>query len=711
MGCVEGADSLGRSGGSDMQDKFQAGWLSGLTLFTGSFLLFLLQPLLGRTLLPLFGGGAAVWCVALALFQILLVVGYGYAHLITASMYSKQRGVVWRKLHLGVGGVVWLLMVVSTLWRGALLEWVRLHSGGAAGVALSLVVLVALPYLVLSAGSTYVQALEAGRLQRRVYSLYALSNAGSLAGLFFYPLVFEPWVALRWQWWLVLGGFGVYLVALGLLRPAGGAETGQESKAAGVDEAATRGQVVLWLVLAGVAVMLLNSSTAYLMLDVTPMPLLWVVLLAAYLVSFMLGFMPVVGRWYRWWGVGGLVALFTAAYTRSLWGAGSFVPNVVNLVLVLVFAGTVLHGWLYELRPRLRRELGWYYFVIAVGGALGGVLTSLVAPLVFDRVVEYPLALGLAVALVSARLVGGGWQRGSRVGVAVVVAWCLALLFFARDEGSNTIYRGRNFYGMVAVTRTLEEVAGEGIAPVHYLWSGQTTHGVQSFASQRRGEPLAYYSMEAGGVAFAVHSGYQEGEPVRVGVVGLGAGTLACYGRRGDVFRFYEINPLMIDVATNGRYFRYLPDAPMRIDLVEGDARQMLQVERDSGDPRYDILVIDAYSGDAVPMHLATREAFELYLERLEEGGVLAVHVSNWHIDLLPLCKAASEELGLYAYGRITSSDGGLSADSVWVYLTRNPMIWPQPMQGLTRVVEWERVREFPLPSDELGSLTPLVRW
>jgi spermidine synthase len=196
-----------------------------------------------------------------------------------------------------------------------------------------------------------------------------------------------------------------------------------------------------------------------------------------------------------------------------------------------------------------------------------------------------------------------------------------------------------------------------------------------------------------------------------VGVVGLGAGTLADYGRPADLFRFYEINPLMVKVASAPELFSFLRDAPMPIDLVPGDARAMLEKERAAGDPLYDILVIDAYSGDAVPYHLVTREAFQLYLDRLEDGGILAVHVSNWHIDLLPLCKAVASAFNLHVHGVMSVSDGALTADSMWVFMTRHPMVYRVPALPSVREVVWERVRVVTLPTDERGSLLPLLRY
>ena len=476
------------------------------------------------------------------------------------------------------------------------------------------------------------------------------------------------------------------------------------------------GTPFIWFVLPGVSAFLLNASITHLMVDVTPMPLVWAVLLAAFLLSYVVGFSALAEHARGAWCAGAALALAGAAEASGMWGAGSFFPNAVAGVGVILLVGSVVHGWLYETRPETAR-LTSYYLAIAAGGAAGGLLAALVAPLVFNRVTEYPLALFVGAVLVAwrapkpallARTRRGCWSFAAGCGVA----WLLLSVATARHTHSRTLFRGRNFYGCLAVTQTFERIRQQGVFPVHYLWCGQTTHGIQIHTPDLRirNGGTSYYGPTGGGIAFSAHPKYQAGVGMKVGVVGLGAGTLASYGRPGDLYRFYEINPLMVKVAGNPQFFTFLADARMPIDLVQGDARRMLEKEQAAGDPLYDVLVIDAYSGDAVPYHLATREAYRLYFQRLDENGILAVHVSNWHIDLLPLCKAMASELGVCAYGVVGASGDGLTSDSIWVFMTRHPIAYRYPGKEKVYEVVWSDVREIQVPTDEKGSLITLIR-
>jgi len=425
--------------------------------------------------------------------------------------------------------------------------------------------------------------------------------------------------------------------------------------------------------------------------------------------SYVLGFSRLSGHGQWLWVMGGLLALVGAAIARGKWGTGSFLPNAAAGCAVLLLAGTVLHRWLYERRPPVV-SLTRYYLAIAAGGAVGGLLASLVAPLVFKRVTEYPLILCVCAMLLVWRLMGALRVR-TAVAAACGVGYIVLLVAMTRHSEATTLIRCRNFYGCLAVTQTHEDF-GTGVKlPVHYLWCGQTTHGLQVRSAAHQRLPTAYYGETGGGIAFNTHEGYRQGQPVSVGIVGLGAGMLAVYGRPGDLFRFYEINPKVVKVATNPQLFSFLYDAQCAIDLIPGDARRMLEVERAANDPLYDILVVDAYSGDSVPYHLVTREAFRLYLDRLAPDGILAMHISNWHIDLLPACKAAVKDLSVSVHGTISYSDSALTAGAIWVFMTRRPTPYVYPRQPeRIRTVDWNTVRNIRILTDDRGSLLPLLR-
>jgi hypothetical protein len=698
--------------------------LATLAVFIGSFLLFLIQPMLGRTLLPMFGGSAAVWTVCLAAYQVLLLAGYAYAHGVARLAVPSQR-----RLHAG-------LLCAACLWAAAfaaLRPLAKTVFGGSSVPSLEVLFCVlafaGFPYVMLAAGSTLVQAWAAGGGRKSVYRLYAVSNMGAFAGLLAYPFALEPFVSLTAQWWGVAAALAAYA---GLMANAGlvakcpaavaAADGGGDACVFGGpawERPDARTFKALWFLLPGVSVFLLNAVVAHLFSDVTPMPLAWVVMLAAFLLSYGVGFSRVasVGR-VAWCGLAA-ASLAGAAWANGMWGAGSFYPNAAAGVAVVFFGGVVLHGWLYDERPPAA-GLTRYYLAVAAGGAAGGLLAAVAAPLVFKRVAEYPLALCACAFWVAWRVCGGlgtgraaprvRRARAAAVATVCAAAWLALYAATARRTSSRTLYRGRNFYGTVRVTQTVEPFGQLGMLPVHYLWCGQTTHGLQVRAPllERRG--TSYYGRTGGGIAFASHPKTGTGQGMKVGVVGLGAGCLACYGRPTDLFRFYEINPLMVEVAGNPGLFSFLRDAPMPIDIVPGDARKMMEKEAAAGDPLYDILVIDAYSGDAVPYHLATVEAFRLYFGRLEADGILAVHVSNWHIDLLPLCKAVSAALGVQACGVVGVADDPMTTDSIWVFMTRGPFAFRLPGQRSAREVAWEKIRDVSVPSDDKGSLTQLLR-
>jgi hypothetical protein len=445
------------------------------------------------------------------------------------------------------------------------------------------------------------------------------------------------------------------------------------------------------------------------------MPLVWVVTLAVFLLIYVVGFSRLGEGRRGMWSALVALALAGTAVANGLWGTGSFYPNAAAAVALIFFVGVLLHGWLYAERPEVE-QLTRFYLAIAAGGAAGGLLASLLAPLVFNRVSEYPLVL-LACALLAAwrapkpRAVARSRRMTWAYLACCAAAWLSLAAATARSSRARVLFRDRNFYGSVVVTETQEAFGQQGIFPVVYLWCGQTTHGIQVRAPFYKGRGTAYYGQTGGGIALAAHPKGQAGQGLKVGVVGLGAGTLACYGRPCDLYRFYEINPQVIRVATDPMLFTYLPEAKMPIDLVPGDARQMLEKERAAGDPLYDVLMIDAYSGDAVPYHLATREAFRLYFDRLAPDGILAVHVSNWHIDLLPLCKAVAAELGVCPYGVVGVAEDSVTSGAMWVFMTRQPMDYRYPGKSLVREVVWSQIRDVTAPSDEQGSLIPLLRF
>lgn len=726
-------------------------WLPALTIFFGSFLLFGIQPMLGRTLLPPFGGSAAVWTVCLAAYQLLLLLGYGYAHVVAHQSARTQR-----RLHLGllVVAVMWTFGFASMrlLLRGKLGDF----SVPATEVLFCVLAFVGLPYVLLSANSTLIQAWLAkglspipsdntpiiakettnpvghstlNRGSRQVYRLYALSNLGSLSGLLIYPFVLEPFVSLDAQWYGFAACLSLYVVLLFFVArltmlPVNALchHTVITTSACIPDESYNQRiptSIVslpvpltrpwLWLALPGLSTFLLNAVTVHLSTDVTPVPMMWVLLLTAFLFSYILGFSNLGEKGLIIWTGLAVIVLLCAAFISGLRGGRAFLPNLSSGVMLVLICCTFLHAWLYRIRPEAS-HLTHFYLCIAAGGALGGACASLIAPVVFSRVWEYPIAL-IAACGFSAWLIHV-WDhpevRGLNRFLLVLCGISVLLISKQATKGSGSVInRSRNFYGCLRVDKdTVTTSFGDPITLIK-LCHGDTLHGMQFHDRFLKDKPTTYYGPKGGGVAISSHPQFASGQPLRVGLIGLGAGTMAVYGRTNDFYRFFEINPAVVSIATSTNYFTFIADSAAQVDFVMGDARKKLEQERTRQEPLYDVLVVDAYSGDSVPLHLATREAFQLYLDRLAPDGTLAVHISNWHIDLAPLCKAVSSSFGLSASGVVSPPDG-FSNIAYWVYLTRATRSF---LSEGTREINWDEIRVVALPSDEQGSLLPLIRF
>lgn len=683
--------------------------LPAITVFTGAFLLFLMQPLMGRTLLPFFGGSATVWMICLASWQTLLLAGYLYAHFFSRVPYDK------RKRHVVLLSAATLLLFAVSVCRTEILSSVHGWQNGALGVFTGIMLFASFPFVLLAAGSTLVQAwLAHQRDDTDVYHLYAVSNAGSLCGLLCYPLLIEPFVPVRFQWFgmvALLTGYCLFFrkqlkVSFPDEMPMA-ADGSRERRCV---------QSWTWFFLPALSCFLLNAIIAHMFIDITPMPLIWVVFVACFLLSYIVGFSRAGRTFPGLWYFLAFVSLVAAALAQRSLGSGSFSINVAATLAVLFFCGAWLHSKLYENRPETAL-LTHYYLALTAGGAFGGLIASVVVPLLSDIVVEYPLALWLiSLSLLFVPLSKSRFSGKYRyLFKTVLLVWALLSFVFikstARRTGSRVICAERNFYGVLRITQTQEKFDNNRCFPVNYLWNGQTTHGIQVKGPGMQTMAKAYYGETGGGIAVTAHPLYKAGKPMNVGVVGLGAGTMACYGRKGDLYRFYEINPAVTGVATDSRFFTFLADSKAAIDLIDGDARNMLSVEQAAGDPLYDSLIIDAYSGDSVPYHLATREAFELYFSRLKPDGILAIHISNWHINLLPLCKTIAKELHVELYGVAGLDENVYTHSSMWVFMTRNPMTWRYPMCDKVREVNWLLVRDMKLPKDDCGSLISLIRW
>ena len=703
-----------------MSGRAKTLWLMQASVFLGSFLLFCVQPMMSRTLLPSFGGSAAVWTICLATYQVLLLVGYSYAHLLSRMSGPRQRG-----LHRGLLGaaVVWTALLAVTR------VWFRDHLGNTGVPSLEVLLFVSLavglPYVLLAAGSTLLQVWASGMYQGTgVYRLYAISNLGSFLGLLTYPLLMEPFVSLNGQWFGWGAGLALYIGLVYMVTRGGPAldrlDHGQAKQSDGQNTPPESGRLPqtlmrpwLWLVLPAASSFLLVATTNHLSLEVTPIPLLWVTLLGLFLLSYVLGFSRAGEVALPVWLSLAVVVTSACVFYGDKGGPDAFIANLALGGGLVLFGGAFVHGWLYATRPTPAR-LTHYYLGVAAGGAIGGTLASLIAPVCFDRVMEYPVALILLAALAAwfTRRLNHPELRGlNQVFLILCISAPMVIGWHMVQEGKQTLFRARSFYGTLKVLTVELKMRSGNVWPEHWMVHNGTMHGRQVIHPQMGRLPTSYFGPNAGGLAVLNHPRYAANQAMRVGDVGLGVGTMSTYGRTNDFYRFYEINAQVVEMARNTNLFSYLSDCPARVEIALGDARKSLVKEIAAGEPRYDVLLVDAYNGDGVPIHLATREAFQIYFARLAPDGILAINVTNWHIDLLPLCKAVGKELGVECRGFLSFGDKNKrTEDAAWVLMSKTPLIFDAPPSESALEVDWGGVADIALPTDEKGSLLGLVR-
>ncbi len=597
------------------------------TIFLSAFLLFLVQPIIAKQILPWFGGSSAVWTTALVFFQSTLLAGYAYADL-THRLGARRQAL----LHVGL-----LAVSLLTLPILASPDWKPLgDEAPIVRILLLLTATIGLPYFLLSTTTPLLQAWYWRRFRAAVpYRLFALSNFASLLALLGFPVLFEPWLSLPqlgWIWsalyvlfalicaataWLSLRGAELEDVVAGGAAAAGGA-------------APALALQLRWLVLAAMGSVMLLAVTNHVTQNVASVPFLWVLPLSLYLLSFVLAFDH--PRWYQ-------RTVFVVAVAVAVPAMAWLIPSLnLKLAASVFFAGLFVacmfcHGELARLRPD-PRHLTRFYLMISVGGALGAVLIAIIAPLTLRGYFEVNIALVLLALLVLLQL--DGWKR--LIGVAVVGATAYYAIEGAYYYARDLRVMERDFYGVVRTRDSADPV------PYRAMLHGGIIHGGQLLGEAYRNTPSDYFGPGSGyGRLFAALNELQPG-PRKVGIIGLGAGVVASYGRPGDTFTFYEISPRVVDVAHTE--FTFLRDTPAQTEVVLGDGR--LSLEREAP-RRYDVLGVDAFAGDSIPMHLVTREAMALYVRHLAPDGVIVFQATNRYIDLLPVVKRLASEVGMEA--------------------------------------------------------------
>lgn len=728
------------------------------TIFIGAFLLFQIEPMIAKYILPWFGGSTTVWTTCLLFFQIALLAGYAYAHFVGTRMSPRRQMIV----HLGLIAICVLAMATLAIWSkspilpGAGWKAARVHFP-IVRILMVLSASIGLPYFALSATAPLVQSwFGLSFPEKSPYRLYAVSNFGSLLGLLTYPFAVEPNLGLRAQanlWFILYLVFAIGITCCAL--PLRSAVPGKLRDEDASDADASRGVWVLWIALPACASLLLYGATGQMTQDVAPIPFMWILPLGLYLFSFIICFDS--NRWYRreifqpLFGAAILsnlaLVIFLDRVSTFVAGASLSVTTVrmlleITNVLILMFAGCmVCHGELVRLKPH-KRDLTVFYLMLSAGGALGGIFSVVFAPLLFREFVDFRFAAWTCLVLMTISLVHdrSSWlyRRSPWAGPAIVaaaatlpliagtvaqpgtyavvaIAVVAAVVLFTRQknpprwmarpgaiaQGSmvaaavmlavvyvqtiaiatrHALWISRNFYG---VLRVLEEDAPDHTWISHKLMNGQIEHGKQFFSSrypQLHYYPTGYYGTDSG-IGLVMMNDPQRALPgdstMHVGVVGLGVGAMSAWGRPGDSFRFYEINPADIEVATSSEgYFTFLHDSSAKVTIVPGDARLSMERELATGHPQqFDVLVIDAFNGDTIPTHLLTLEAMRIYLRELKPDGVLAVHISNLNFDLRPVLAEHSRTLNLrYGFVHVDEKDM-VNWSSDWVLLARDDKV------------------------------------
>jgi hypothetical protein len=644
------------------------------TIFLSAFLLFAVQPMIGKIILPWFGGSAAVWSTCLLFFQAALLAGYLYAHRSTRSLKPKHQAT----LHIALIALSLALLPIlpSPSWKPS-------HPGDPSlRILLLLAATIGLPYLLLSTTSPLLQAWYVAAKPGAIpYRLFALSNFGSLLALLSYPVFVEPMFTTHSQ---AYGWSGIYvvfaLICAGLawrtMRTA--PLQSPDTIAAPSSPSPSWSIRILWTALAACASTLLLAISNHLSQNVAPIPFLWVLPLAVYLLSFILCFerekvynrgvfLPLL-----------IVSLDGAAYAiYANEGNPSISWAIPTFVATLFICSMVCHGELARLKPD-PRHLTTFYLMISLGGTLGGVFVAIVAPHVFHTYFELPLTMVACSALAALVLWISPEKWKGKIPIAAVriamLAFTLVLAIHLGYEKhrSDRIFRlsVRNFYG---VLRVRDIPADEENTSVRRLIHGTINHGTQLLDAAHRDDPTSYYGPFSG---MGRAMGYlQSRGPVRVAVIGLGAGVTASFCRPGDVFRFYEINPLALSIAST--WFTFLRDCKADHQVLLGDARLTLEAQPSQ---QFDLMAIDAFTSDAIPVHLLTREAFALYFRHLKLTGILAVHVSNRYLDLVPVVSRNARDFGK-AVVDVDDEDEeeDYFADSDWVLVSADAATFRAP--------------------------------
>jgi hypothetical protein len=688
--------------------------LYAITIFLSAFLLFQVQPMIAKFILPWFGGTAAVWTTCMMFFQVILLAGYSYAHWLRRTFPPRT---AW-SIHLVLLAAAALTCNIypDERWQPTGEENLTL------AILIVLAVTIGLPFFVLSTTGPLVQAWQSTSHQgSSPYRLYALSNLGSMLALITYPFLFERWMSLVNQslWWsasfLAFAGFCGWSGWQTVKRTHWGgdfdASNGAQAESANISPVGFVRPIV-WVMLTAAASIMLVATTNLMCQEVAAVPFLWILPLSLYLLSFIICFdRP---RWYkrRVYFPLMVVSAFVAIALVHLNAKAGFILQVVGLSIVCFSSAMICHGELERLKPHVR-YLTLFYLLVAVGGAVGGIFVAVVAPHIFTGFYEFHLAL-LICLLVPLGILIYQFRRDNQ-SIARPVVWGLgfSILIAATfvvcsivsllQPNPTVLYKGRNEYGLVSIVE---------YDNYRKFINGQIHHGGQFTDPVRKLQHNSYY-VEGSGVSiafdcmreFLAESGADRG--LQVGILGLGAGGMMTWSKPGDRFDFYEINPLVEKIARN--FFSYLSDGMADSQVILGDGRVQLEKHAEEGGVKYDLIFMDAFASDSIPIHLITTECFDVYCRNLTKEGIIVAHISNRYVDLIPVVyQAALDQKMTPILIKFQPENDGYA--STWVLMTSNPQIlqcetiqqcqspWPEDLQP----VRW---------TDDFASLAAQIDW
>ena len=641
-----------------------------LAIFMGAFLLFQVQPIMGKYILPWFGGSPGVWTTCMLVFQLLLCGGYAYAHFL--NRLCTPRGQIFLHAVLLLGSLFTLPIAPSAEWKPTGSEAPTLW------IVLLLLLNVGLPYFLLSATGPLLQSwVSRSGIVAHPYRLYALSNVGSLLALLSYPVFFETWMSSSQQalnWSLVFSFFAIVCPLAGILsliRSLKRQNPNYEAAAATVHTRTpiTALQYAHWFVLAFIPSLMLLAVTNQVCLDVAVIPFLWILPLSIYLVSFILCFES-----QRWYYRRPYIALTMLAFIGVLQAqtAGPSMNYILQIAIyfsALFLACMVCHAELVRIRPETH-NLTAFYMTMSIGGACGGLFVGLLAPMMFNDFLELQIGLilcglvMLALYFIPKDHTLSQLSFGRQRVYAGLATFALLGIIGTQWLIGSTQHAVRNFYGVLRVKSALDEKTG---LMVKVLFHGRIVHGTQLEREDLNSTPTAYYGYDSG-VGLTLQN-FKPNAPRNIGVVGLGAGTLATYAKSGDQWKFYEINPDVIRYAQD--HFTFLSQCPAEVQVLPGDARLTLAREPEN---QFDILILDAFSGDAIPVHLLTTEALSIYRRCLKPDGALVIHITNQYFDLAPIASGLAEEGG-YSVTVIDNHETlrPFANRSMWAVLSANP--------------------------------------